>query len=150
MDQIFRNSHLKILSSNRTGWWVFFLWNAELVRTSHPSFCNLFNNASPVMKTTTASNKRVANEWWNGKDLEGNGRGLGTITELAWRNWGTPRSPSVRIAGLRAEIWTRDLPNRKECWPLDHDVRNIPFLGIHGNNKDVILPNRLSARYKAS
>jgi hypothetical protein len=30
---------------------------------------------------------------------------------------------SIRIAGLRAEIWTRDFLNTKqECWPLNHDV----------------------------
>jgi hypothetical protein len=32
---------------------------------------------------------------------------------------------SDRIAGLRANIWTRDLPNTKqEFSPLDHDIRS--------------------------
>jgi hypothetical protein len=30
---------------------------------------------------------------------------------------------SVRIAGLSAEIWTRDLPNTKECQPFDYEIR---------------------------
>jgi hypothetical protein len=30
--------------------------------------------------------------------------------------------------GLRAEIWTRDLPNTKnEHWPVDHDVRSPTY-----------------------
>lgn len=30
----------------------------------------------------------------------------------------------LRLAGLRAEIWSRDLTNvKRECWPLDSDVR---------------------------
>jgi hypothetical protein len=33
---------------------------------------------------------------------------------------------SVRIADLRAKIWTQDLPNTKqECQPLDHDDRYV-------------------------
>jgi hypothetical protein len=32
----------------------------------------------------------------------------------------------VRLAGLRADISTRDLPNTKrECWPVGHDVRGL-------------------------
>jgi hypothetical protein len=32
---------------------------------------------------------------------------------------------SIRIAGLRADIWTRALPNTKqEFSPLDHDIRS--------------------------
>jgi hypothetical protein len=35
---------------------------------------------------------------------------------------------SVRIAGLRAEIWTRNIPNSKqECYPPDHDVRRFTW-----------------------
>jgi hypothetical protein len=30
---------------------------------------------------------------------------------------------SVRIVGLRTEISTRDVPHRKERFPLDHDIR---------------------------
>jgi hypothetical protein len=48
--------------------------------------------------------------------MEGSGRGLiwGTMMTLAWRNSGKSRKPSVRIAGVRTEIWTRDLPNTKQ------------------------------------
>jgi hypothetical protein len=43
---------------------------------------------------------------------------------LPRRNWVKPRKTSVRIAGLRADIWTWDVSNTKqECSPLDHDVR---------------------------
>jgi hypothetical protein len=50
--------------------------------------------------------------------MEGSGRDLteGTIPEFAWRNWVKPWKQFVRIAGLRAEILTRDLQNTKqEC-----------------------------------
>jgi hypothetical protein len=48
----------------------------------------------------------------------------GTIPEFSWRNWERPQKTSHWIAGLRAENWTRDLPNTKqECWSLDHDVQ---------------------------
>jgi hypothetical protein len=50
--------------------------------------------------------------------MEGSGRGLicDTILKFAWMDLGKPRKPSVRIAGLRAEIWIRHLPNTKqEC-----------------------------------
>lgn len=41
---------------------------------------------------------------WIGEDLGESVRGLiqGTIPERHWRDWGKPRSTSVRIAGLRA------------------------------------------------
>lgn len=34
-----------------------------------------------------------------------------TMPVLAWRDWGNPWQVSVRTAGLRPEIWTKDLPN---------------------------------------
>jgi hypothetical protein len=41
---------------------------------------------------------------------------LGTIPAFAWRDWEKPRQKSARIACLRAEIRTRDLPNTaQEC-----------------------------------
>jgi hypothetical protein len=39
----------------------------------------------------------------------------GIIPGLAWRDWGKPRSPSVTIGSIRAEMWTHDLPNTKKC-----------------------------------
>jgi hypothetical protein len=51
--------------------------------------------------------------------MEESGRGPteGTTLAFAWRDWGKPRKNSVRIAGLQAEIWTRDLPHTKqECY----------------------------------
>jgi hypothetical protein len=58
--------------------------------------------------------------------MERSGRGLteGTIPVYSWRDWGKPRKSSVSIAGLRAEIWTRDFPNTKqECQPLGKTSR---------------------------
>jgi hypothetical protein len=33
---------------------------------------------------------------------------------LVMRDWGKPRKILFSIAGLRAEIWTQDLPNTKQ------------------------------------
>jgi hypothetical protein len=30
----------------------------------------------------------VINEWWNGKDVQGNGHGLDTGLVIGWRNFG--------------------------------------------------------------
>jgi hypothetical protein len=37
----------------------------------------------------------------------------GTIPALPWKVWGKRRKPSVSMANLRSEIWTRDLSNTK-------------------------------------
>jgi hypothetical protein len=41
----------------------------------------------------------------------------GPIPPFAWREWGEPRNSSARIAGLRAEIWTRVLPSKAGLLP---------------------------------
>jgi hypothetical protein len=48
--------------------------------------------------------------------MEGSDRGLikGTITAFAWRDWGKSRKILISMAGLRAEIWTRYIPNTKQ------------------------------------
>jgi hypothetical protein len=56
----------------------------------------------------TASNERILYKWWTGKDVEHSDRDLilGTIHAYAWKDWRKTRKASVRIAGLRAKIWT--------------------------------------------
>jgi hypothetical protein len=48
--------------------------------------------------------------------MEGSGRDLiqSTIAAFGWRDWG--KHENIRIAGLRHDIWTRDLPNTKQEW----------------------------------
>jgi hypothetical protein len=66
-----------------------------------------------VVYLTTLSVAEITQRWWQHvkwmMNSKGSGRGLipGTISAFAWRKWGKPRKPSVRIAGLRAEIWIR-------------------------------------------
>jgi hypothetical protein len=55
----------------------------------------------------------MVSEWSIGKDVEGSGRGR-ALPAFAWEDWGKLRSISVRIAGLEAEIWTRDFQNTKQ------------------------------------
>jgi hypothetical protein len=65
-----------------------------------------------------ASNDRMISEWWIGRDMEGVDGGLvwGTI----WRVWRKSREASVKIAGRRAEVWTRDLLSTKQhCYRYD-------------------------------
>jgi hypothetical protein len=52
-------------------------------------------------------------------ELKGCGRTLSRpylryYPAFSWKEWGKPRKTSVRIAGLHADIWTRDLPNTKK------------------------------------
>jgi hypothetical protein len=35
------------------------------------------------------------------------------------------KKTSVRIAELRAKIWTQDLPNMKQEWPIVHPIGDI-------------------------
>jgi hypothetical protein len=61
-----------------------------------------------------ALNERVIDEWWIGNNMEGSGRGLiwGNIPAFM-EGLRKLRKTSVRIPGLRAEIWTQNLPNTK-------------------------------------
>jgi hypothetical protein len=85
---------------------------------------SLFSDAFSVTQDCIALNEGMIREWWIEKDVEWCGRGLiyGTIAVFVWRNLGKPRNPSVRIAYLPADIWTRDLPNTKQECYLSHDV----------------------------
>jgi hypothetical protein len=49
----------------------------------------------------------------------------GTFPAFDWRDWGKTQKGSVTTAGLRAEIWTQDLPNTKDCQLLDHNFRSV-------------------------
>jgi hypothetical protein len=69
----------------------------------------------------------VIREWWTVNDLEGSGRGLtlSYYSSICLDGLRQSRKTSDREASLRAEIWTRDLPNSKqECWQIDHWVRH--------------------------
>jgi hypothetical protein len=76
------------------------------------------------------SNERVISEWWIGKNLEGSGGGLilrfypGILLEGL-------RTTSVRIAGLRAEILNRDLPNTKQDWTISNPEFVQPSSSFH-------------------
>jgi hypothetical protein len=61
-----------------------------------------------------AAKRQDVYEWWIEKDIEGNGRGLfsGTTLSFALRDWGILQM-AVRLVGLRAENWVRDLTNMK-------------------------------------
>jgi hypothetical protein len=64
----------------------------------------------------TVSNEGVINEWRNEKDLEGSDQGLilRYYPGIRMGELKKTTKPSVRIASLRVEIWTRDLPNTKQ------------------------------------
>jgi hypothetical protein len=66
--------------------------------------CNdVFSSSDYVML-----NGRMINEWWIWKDIEGRDHGLFqyTILVLPWGDWRKPRTSSVRIVNVQAEIWT--------------------------------------------
>jgi hypothetical protein len=63
-------------------------------------------------------NERMISERWIGKDMkERSWRNLRKYPGICSMDWRKPGKTSVRIAGLRAESWIRDLPNTKDCWP---------------------------------
>jgi hypothetical protein len=73
-----------------------------------------------------ALNERLISELLNLNDLDVSSRDLilkyylDIFLERLRKPWNT----SVRIAYLRAEIWTTDLPDVKhECYAIDHDFR---------------------------
>jgi hypothetical protein len=92
----------------------------------------------------TASNESVIHEWCIGKDMEGSGRCLinGTVPVFVSSNWVQPRNPSVRTADIRAEIWTRNLPNTKQE-PLDHEVRLHGYVATETQARIFQTPYRL-------
>lgn len=46
----------------------------------------------------------------------------------AWKDWGKLRKTSLRIAGCRTEIWSRDNPHTKQgCYSLDRNVKPCRF-----------------------
>jgi hypothetical protein len=71
-----------------------------------------------------ASNEGLICEKWNGKDLEGSGRGLiyGTFPAFARDTERKPWKTSLKITSLRADIWTWDLPNKNQE-SLDYNMR---------------------------
>jgi hypothetical protein len=71
---------------------------------------------------------RPASPSWTGKVLEGSGRGLILRFYPGIRLEGLRNTAKkLRISGLRAKIWTRDLQNtEQECWPLDAKRRTCP------------------------
>jgi hypothetical protein len=61
-------------------------------------------------------NEGMIGEWRIVQYVEGSGRGLisGAIPAFSWREWGKPLKTRIRTAGLRDEVWTRDLPSMKQ------------------------------------
>jgi hypothetical protein len=54
---------------------------------------------------------------WIEKGVEDNGRSLIWGSTLAFADWWKTRKISTRITKLRAQIWTRDLPNTNKALP---------------------------------
>lgn len=75
--------------------------------------CGLFNDAVR-MSDYTASDDKIINEHWIGKDTEGSDGSLiqGAVLSFACET-DENHEKLVRINSFRAEIWTRDLLNMK-------------------------------------
>jgi hypothetical protein len=86
--------------------------------------CGLFNDVFSRSDYVTSNERIIVND-----ELEKRER------KWSWHNFkyylciclGAPgkttKTPG-RIVGLLKETCNRDLPNTKECWPVDHDVRS--------------------------
>jgi hypothetical protein len=71
----------------------------------HLFICDLFNDALSS-SDYIALNGTAISEYWIWRTVERGG--------CACMDWGKPRQTSNRTAGLRAMIWTRDLPSTKQ------------------------------------
>jgi hypothetical protein len=77
--------------------------------------CSLFNDAFSVTQTIQRLMKWQANDKLERIRKEAVVAQCKVLSPtLAERNWVKPRKSSVRIAGLRAKIWIRVLPNTKQ------------------------------------
>jgi hypothetical protein len=93
--------------------------------------CGLFHDAVSS-SDYIGPNNRTTNERWIIKDVEGSGCG----SAMPAFGWGTEEitKTSVKTAGFRAEIWTRDLENRKqEFWP--HSTVTLSSLSRKTNTR---------------
>jgi hypothetical protein len=72
---------------------------------------------------------KVISEWGNRTYLEGSGRGLILRYYLDIGQERHEMYETLRIAGFRAEIWTRSLPNTKES--VDHSTTIFRLLPQH-------------------
>jgi len=61
-----------------------------------------------------------------------------------WRHWGNPQKTSNRAARLRADIWTRDLPNKKEECQRPGQVVVFLLLYLHFSLESKILTSEYS------
>jgi riboflavin synthase len=58
-----------------------------------------------------------------------NGLLYGIVPVFVWRDWGKPLKTLVRIADLRAEIWSQNLQKmNQECQTLDRHVQSAKTL----------------------
>jgi hypothetical protein len=88
--------------------------STEAVIPQHAAMFRHCRLLSPTLEVTAPIGRLIC-ELWFGKNVKGSGRGLfeGAVPEFTWRDRGELQNTSVRISGLWAEIWTRDLPKAK-------------------------------------
>jgi hypothetical protein len=70
----------------------------------------------------------MIDEWWIGKDLEGNNRGLIKVIprEFACRNWGKLEETLVRVFGVKSKIRTQHVLNTSpERYPYTNPFDSI-------------------------
>jgi hypothetical protein len=96
------------------------IWNLTFI-------CSLFNDMLSVTQTISYGVEWKGGKWmvtWEEIGSKRSWPNLRYYTGTSWRDWGKSRKNSIRIAGLRAEIWAQNLPNTtQECYTLDNDVR---------------------------
>jgi hypothetical protein len=76
------------------------MWNFVSITLSYGLFNNSVSSSGYIAST--------GNEWWNGKDVAGSGRGpyRETMAEFAWRDWMKPQKSSSRIVTVPTENGT--------------------------------------------
>jgi hypothetical protein len=76
-----------------------------------------------LVSQTTASNDRMIDEQWIGRDAEGRDG-----PKFAWRNWWKQRKISVSVTGLHIDIWTRSTRANHWSATLGNNVSKLSAL----------------------
>lgn len=92
-----------------------FLCHVHVVITLFLFTSNFFSGALRNTACIGSGGKIVSEQLGaNYVEISGHDQLWNNIPARNWKNWGKPRTTSVGIAGLQAEIWIVDFPNAKQ------------------------------------
>jgi hypothetical protein len=116
---VFENENSYCMSSKHFPYWDYIASDEDMIDV-YLFICGLFNDAF-IGYTLWC---RMMN--WKGFGRKQLWPNQGIILQFAWRNWGKPRKPSVRIADVPAKIRTEQILNASEYFVINSSyISNI-------------------------